>query len=469
MKKAIFITMLIMFAALPVSARSLSRNETVYVNLDASGKPRRLEVVTWLRTDGKKPSSDATILTGIKNIKSETLPVQKDGSYLFDTNDRDIFYSGMTDKPLPLSIDITYFLNGRQTDPYRIKGMSGKLEIRMTITNRTSINRTVKYREIGTGITKTSQASVSVPFTVMVSTDLPIENYGNVDAPQGAFAVVGNQIKMNWLVFPFTTETIHLKADVTGFKIPSIMFTVIPKMPPLPKFEVEGRMNKIYSGVDQVGAFLMKAQAGAVEMNDGHKKLKNALVQMEDGTAKLIQASEAQAEMTKGAITINRGLAENLVRLKKVPFMSGKADQAIGYLDIQAKFLELLVSGGPFPEDVLSFLREHGKPAPPVKEFPGIIITEGGLRQLDNGIKQMSAGAVLLEKGSGQLQDGLTQIRLQGTEKIKKGIQEGAEPLMKQLATIDIGYIMAQKYDRFSGRQSDIKSSVQFIMKTPGE
>ena len=303
----------------------------------------------------------------------------------------------------------------------------------------------------------------------MVSTDLPIENYGNIDSPQGAFAVVGNQIKMNWLVFPFTKETISLKADVTGFKIPSIMFTVIPKMPPIPKVEVEGRMNKIYNGVDQVGGFLRKAQAGATEMNDGHKKLKNALAQMEDGTSKLIQASEAQAEMTKGAITINKGLAENLARLKKVPFMSGKADQAIGYLDIQAKLLELLVSGGPFPEDVLSFLREHGKPVPPVKEFPGIKVTEGGIRQLNDGIKQMSAGAVLLENGSGRLQDGLTQIRSQGTEKIKKGIQEGADPLMKQLATIDIGYIMAQKYDRFSGRQSDIKSSVEFIMKTPGE
>jgi putative membrane protein len=303
----------------------------------------------------------------------------------------------------------------------------------------------------------------------MVSTDMPIEIFGNIDAPQGAFAVVGNQIKMNWLVFPFTSETIYLKADVTGFKIPSIMFTVIPKMPPLPKFEVEGRMNRIYNGVDQVGGFLIKARAGAVEMNDGHKKLKNALAQMEDGTSKLIQASEAQSEITKGAITINKGLAENLARLKKVPFMSGKADQAISYLDIQAKFLELLVSGGPFPDDVLSFLREQGKPAPPVKEFPGIKVTQGGIKQLNDGIKQMSEGALLLEKGSGQLQDGLSQIRLQGIEKIKKGIQEGADPLMKQLATIDIGYIMAQKYDRFSGRQSDIRSTVQFIMKTPGE
>lgn len=469
MRKAVLLTLLIILTALPVSARSLYRNETVYVNLGTSGKPQKMEVVTWLRTDGQKPSSDATILTGIKNIKSEAVPVQKNGLCTFNTNDRDIFYSGITSKPLPLTIDISYFLNGRQIDPYKIKGMKGKLEIRMTIINRTSMNRIVKYREIGTGITKTSQTPVSVPFTVMISTDLPVENYGNIDAPQGAFAVVGNQIKMNWLVFPFTRETIYLKADVTSFKIPSIMFTVIPKMPPLPKFEVEGRMNKIYNGVDQVGGFLMKAQAGAVEMNDGHKKLKNALTQMEDGTSKLIQASEAQAEMAKGAITINKGLAENLARLKKVPFMSGKADQAIGYLDIQSKFLELLVSGGPFPDDVLSFLRDHGKPAPPVKEFPGIKVTEGGIRQLNDGIKQMSAGAVLLEKGSGQLQDGLTQIRLQGTEEIKKGIREGADPLMKQLATIDIGYIMAQKYDRFSGSQSDIKSSVQFIMKTPGD
>jgi hypothetical protein len=468
-KKALFITMFLILSVSSLSAKSLCRNETVYVNLDTSGNPLKMEVVTWLRTDGRSPSSDATMLVDIKNIKSEAVPVQKGDYYSFYTNEKDIFYSGITNKALPISARIAYFMNGRQADPSKLKGLKGKLEIRMTILNNTSMERAVRYREIGSGVIKTSPAKVAVPFMVMVSTDLPIENYGNIDAPQGAFAVIGNQIKMNWLVFPFPQETISLKADVTGFKIPSIMFTVIPKMPPIPKVDVESRMNKIYNGVGQVGGFLKKAHEGAMEMNDGHKKLKNALTQMEDGTSKLIQASEAQAEMTKGALTINKGLSENLAKLKKVPFMSGKADEAIGYLDIQAKFLELLVLGGPFPEDVLLFLRKNGKPEPPVKEFPGIKITEDGIRRLNDGIKQMSAGAVLLENGSGHLQDGLLKIRTEGTDKIKKGIQEGADPLMKQLATIDIGYIMAQKYDRFSGRQSDIKSSVEFIMKTPGE
>jgi X-X-X-Leu-X-X-Gly heptad repeat protein len=468
-KKALFITMFLMLTVSSLSARSLCRNETVYVNLDPSGTPLKTEVVTWLRTDGKSPSSDAATLMDIKNIKSAAVPVQKGDYYSFYTNDTDIFYSGTPNKALPVSARIVYFMNGQQADPLKLKGLKGKLEIRMTILNNTSIDWALRYREIGSGVIKKSPAKVAVPFMVMVSTDLPIEKYGNIDAPQGAYAVVGDQVKMNWLVFPFPKETISLKADVTDFKIPSIMFTVIPKMPPLPKVDVEGRMNKIYNGVSQVGDFLKKAHAGAVEMNNGHKKLKNALTQMEDGTSKLIQASEAQAEMTKGTLTINQGLSENLAKLKKVPFMSGKADQAIGYLDIQAKFLELLVSGGPFPEDVLSFLRKHGKPEPPVKEFPGIKVTEDGIRRLNDGIKQMSDGAALLENGSGRLQDGLLKIRTEGTDKIKKGIQDGADPLMKQLATIDIGYIMAQKYDRFSGRQSDIKSSVEFIMKTPGE
>ena len=118
---------------------------------------------------------------------------------------------------------------------------------------------------------------------------------------------------------------------------------------------------------------------------------------------------------------------------------------------------------------MLSFLRKNGRPEPPVKEFPGIKVTEEGIRRLNDGIKQMSTGALLLENGSGRMQDGLSKIRMEGTDKIRKGIQEGADPLMKQLATIDIGYILAQKYDRFSGRQSNIKSTVEFIMKTQGE
>jgi hypothetical protein len=96
-------------------------------------------------------------------------------------------------------------------------------------------------------------------------------------------------------------------------------------------------------------------------------------------------------------------------------------------------------------------------------------VTEDGIKRLNDGVRQMSDGAVLLENGSGRMQEGLLRIRTEGTDKIRKGIQEGADPLMKQLATIDIGYILAQKYDRFSGRESNIKSTVEFIMKTSVE
>jgi putative membrane protein len=461
--------MLLIFAPISIQAKTVCRNETVYVNLNSSGKPLKTEVVTWLRTDGASLSTDITSIEGLKNIKSEIAPVKSGAVYTFKTSEKDIFYSGTTPSALPVAVNLSYFLNGRKVDPSSIKGKSGVLKITITITNRTTVPSTLTYREIGTGYVKKMRTTASVPFMVMVSTDLPIERFGNIDAPEGAFAVIGNIIKMNWLAFPYPAETVTLKANVTDFKTPSFMFTVIPKMPPLPKVDVEGRMNKIYSGVDQVGAYLKQAQAGALEINDGHKKLKDATILVEEGTSKLLLASDAQSELAGGALTINRGLYENMQKLKKVPFMSKKADQALDYLDMQSKFLNLLIMGGPFPDDVLSFLIKHGKPEPPVKEFPGIKVTRQGISELNKGASMMSSGASQLLEGSGKLENALIQIRQQGTEKLKQGIREGAEPLMRQLAKVDIGYILAQKYDRFTGMPSSVKSSVEFIMKTPDE
>lgn len=468
MKKCILAVFLILILGAGAQAQTLSRNETVYVTLDSQGKPRKTEVVTWLRTDGKAPSQDIAALNGLRNIRSAEPPAQSpDGTITFAEPARDIFYSGTTNKALPVGIDIRYRLNGQAVKREAISGKSGRLEVTIDLRNQARMPRQFSYKEVGTGKLKVAREEIPVPFVVMVSTDLDIEQFNNVVAPDGAFAVVGRTMKMNWIAFPFPDQTIRLTADIEKARMPAIMFTVIPKFPTLPEIDVESKLNQIYGGVDTLGGYLVQLEDGARQLNGGQKMMLDALEQVNDGTGKLILASNAQVEITNGAIKINEGMAEKFTPLTKIPLVSGKAEEVKRYLDIQKELLLLATQGGPFSENILAFLKEQGKEAPPVAEFPGIKVTTDGIAKLHDGSAQMIDGAKKLEGGSLQLADALGQLKKQGTDAMKKGIIDGADPLVRKLASVEVAKKMAVEYDRFAGKPGTVKSSVEFIMKTP--
>ena len=468
MKKCILTLFILMMLGFSAQAQTLSRNETVYVTLDSQGKPQKTEVVIWLRTDGKGPSQDAALLKDVKNIRGAEPPVQSlDGKITVAAPAKDIFYSGTTAKTLPVGVAIRYRLNGQPVKREAINGRSGRLEVAIDLKNQARMPRQFTYKEVGTGKVKVAREEIPVPFIVMVSMDLDIEQFNNVVAPDGAFAVVGRTMKMNWVLFPYPETTIKLAADITKATMPSILFTAIPKFPPLPEIEVESKLNKIYGGVDTVGGYLVKLEDGAKQLNSGQKQMLAALEQVNDGTGKLIQASNAQIEITQGAIKINEGLAQKITPLTKVPLVSGKAGEAKHYLDIQKQLLELASQGGPFSDEILAFLKEQGKEAPPVAEFPGIKVTTDGIAKLHDGSKLMIDGAKKLDDGSAQLAKYLGQLKHEGTDAIKAGIISGAEPLVRKLAALETAKQLARAYDRYAGKPSAVKSSVEFIMKTP--
>jgi X-X-X-Leu-X-X-Gly heptad repeat protein len=67
-----------------------------------------------------------------------------------------------------------------------------------------------------------------------------------------------------------------------------------------------------------------------------------------------------------------------------------------------------------------SLLKEQGKEAPPVKEFPGIRVTADGISQLNKGSLAMIDGSKKLEAGTLELKTGISQVRQQGNRCIQE-------------------------------------------------
>ena len=120
-------------------AGEVLKTETVYVNLDSAGKVEKVNVTDWLHTDkGEVYVDDISSLENITNVKSEVLPVVDGKKLRWHMPETDLYYSGTTDKEPPVSIDISYSLNGKEVSADDIAGKSGDVAIKIKMRNNAS-------------------------------------------------------------------------------------------------------------------------------------------------------------------------------------------------------------------------------------------------------------------------------------------------------------------------------------------
>lgn len=113
------------------------KEQTVYVNADENGKVEKVIVSNWLKNAGNdKTLEDKSELKNIANVKGEeTFKENGSGNLVWNADGKDIYYQGETDKELPVSVKMTYFLDGKEILPSDLAGKSGKVKIRIDYEN----------------------------------------------------------------------------------------------------------------------------------------------------------------------------------------------------------------------------------------------------------------------------------------------------------------------------------------------
>ena len=149
----------------------VSKQETVYVNTDAAGSVKDVVVSDWLKNSGINGSvKDVSDLTDIENVKGDEKFEQNGDKLTWNTGDQDIYYQGKTDKDLPVSMTITYKLDGKETAPKDLIGKSGKLEMTIKYTNHSK--QTVSLAG--------KQTELYTPFMMVTGMILSSDNFSNV-------------------------------------------------------------------------------------------------------------------------------------------------------------------------------------------------------------------------------------------------------------------------------------------------
>lgn len=201
-------------------------------------------------------------------------------------------------KSAPVSMKVTYKLNGVETKPEDMIGKSGKVTIRYDYTNNEK--KTIKVN----GKSQTAY----VPFTMITGTLLPTDKFSNVEVTNGKVSKVGDNIIALGMTMPGLKDTLNLKfdgesldmdipeyfeisADVNDFELDmsmSVATTSVLNDVDVDDFslaKLEDKMNELQSAADQL-------TDGTVTLQDGTQTLADSIPALTDGVNQLMMVQE---------------------------------------------------------------------------------------------------------------------------------------------------------------------------------
>ena len=162
--------MRICFRYLSVIKKS-EKDENVYLISDATGSVYDTIVTDHLINKNQSATlEDQSNLTDIKNVKGSEEFSQNGEKLTWQADGADIYYQGKTDSEAPVSLKVTYYLDGNEIAPKDLAGKSGKVTIHYDYTNNSSYEETVNG----------NKQTVKVPFAAVTALVLD-DSFSNVE------------------------------------------------------------------------------------------------------------------------------------------------------------------------------------------------------------------------------------------------------------------------------------------------
>ncbi len=198
------------FSALEVRAQESTeegrkdKTETVYVKADAEGSVQDISVETVLRNrNNGEDIPDYSTLSDIKNMEGDEVFTQNyKRKSLWENNGDNISYKGKGDQELPVSVKISYYLDGKQAAPEEIAGKSGSVRIRFDYENHTSEKVTVAGKTV----------DVQTPFVLLSVMFLPSDTFSNIKVTNGKVMTSGDDNIVLGYASPGLADSLKLES-----------------------------------------------------------------------------------------------------------------------------------------------------------------------------------------------------------------------------------------------------------------
>lgn len=287
-------------------ALAYTKDETVYTKLNPDGTETVTIVSEHLKNnDNEKTLKDLSTLSQIYNVNGDEKFTQDGEKVNWESQGKDIYYQGKTDKQLPITMKITYKLNGKVSTVDEMLGKKGKIEIHIQYTNH--VKKTVNGE------------SLYVPFVVMSGTTLPTDKNSKVKVTNGKVTSNGSNHVIVAMAAPGLSEDydnnkdlkeleeVTIQYETTDFELNSLITVATPSLLSESDMDVFDKMDDGYSLVDQLSSAYGQLKSGGEDLNKGMNEFSTKYNQFNDGVNTLDSQSQL---LVKGVEKINGGIQQ---------------------------------------------------------------------------------------------------------------------------------------------------------------
>ena len=571
MKKAKLITssavVMTMVMSSIVPAFAYSKEETVYSKLKTNGSEKTTVVSEHLINDQNETSlDDQSSLKNIKNVNGKETFKQDGSSLVWQTTDgQDIYYQGKTTNSLPVSMKVTYKLDGKKTKLKDMLGKKGKETFKQDgsslvwqttdgqdiyyqgkTTNSLPVSMKVTYKldgkktklkdmlgkkgkvEIQIDYTNNEKQTVDgkelyVPFVVTTGTMLPTKTNSNIEVTNGKVISNGSSNIIMAIAAPGLSKSydnnkdleklnsVTIKYDTTKFKLNSLMSVATPSL--LSETDINfDDLNDVYDSVDTLNSSFDQIIAGGQTLQSGLKQYASKYSEFDQGVGSLktgaASALVGSQKLTTGIETLYNGLitldgqSATLVGGAKQVFntlLTTTQTQINNQLAATGMSIELTIDNyqtvlnglmaklpaenQPSIKTALAQLDSYNKFYQGLQSYTDGVaqLKEGaksavdGSKQLSEGLSSLSDGSNTLVQASSQLKtasnqlaqgsdalvDGLTLFKSKGLDKISSVLNDTVK---KDVDTTQELVDLANDYKTFADSKDGVEAKTKFIM-----
>lgn len=371
---------------------------------------------------GKNYKANAEKAGQSKDEHKETVYIMQDskGSEYkrIVSHDNKLYYKGFEDAQIPVTMKVSYTLNGEPIEAKKLAGKDGEVNIRIEYKNHIK------------------SGNVYVPFMVMTGMILDGDKFSNVKIDSGRVIDDGDKKMVAGFAFPGMNESIGLKSKGLDFpgevnikaRVKDFELDEVYSMASTDLFK-NIDMSKVNT-MEGLQDKLSQLEKGTNQLLQGSSKLAKGNLQMAKGASKLTEAGRKISKATKQVAEGNKTLNE------KAPGLSS----GIGKLQQGSQKLYEGNSG------LLTGLKRLLGTSPNAENRRG-----SGLKALEAGADRAEAGSEKLFDGIKSLDGGLSKLT-QNNDALKNGLAQmigGIEAsCAKQknlIPTLDNGIAQADK------------------------
>ena len=500
-----------------INADADGKEETVYIMTDGEGNNADIIVTNWLRNSSKADEiADVSDLTDIVNLKSDIYYTEDGENKVWAADGEDVYYSGKSDKSVPVNVNLTFTLDGQEISATDLAGKSGKVTITFNFTD----------------IEKTTIASseVYVPFAAVSSTMLDTDKFTNIEVTNGSIINDGDRCIVAGIAFPGLSDnmssgsesvlpnSVIITADVKDFSLDGTLTAYtndvfgnvdLLKFPSLQNIvqqltAVTSQTTQLMTGLEQMSAGLSQLSSKYTEFTGGINTLSNGITsvsggvselsgygkQLNDGAAQLYAGlntidvntealvagakqtfeallSSTKAQLSASGITADLTIENYNTVLTKINASANSSaiTQLIAHLDGYNQFYTALIAyttGVSQSADASRILAE------------GATAMNTGITKIKQGTDQLLSGSKQISQYNTQIGSAISELAL-GSQHMSDGLAQFKQSISSKLSGTDLTTIYnafltsveaSKTYTTYSGKTDNIKSSVKFIVRT---